>query len=104
MSGKADLHIHTTHSDGAFSPREIVLKAKQASIDIISITDHDNVNGFKEALEAGKEYGIEVIPGVEISSEVSNREIHILGYFFNPENSELERYLTFFREERIKRS
>ncbi|HSP88325.1 MAG TPA: PHP domain-containing protein, partial [Ignavibacteriaceae bacterium] len=104
MSGKADLHIHTTHSDGAFSPKEIVLKAKQASLDIISITDHDNIKGFKEAAEVGKELGVEVIPGVEISSEISNREIHILGYFFDPENLEIERYLSFFREERIKRA
>jgi hypothetical protein len=104
MNGKADLHTHTTHSDGSCSPKEIVRKAKQASLDIISITDHDNIKGFKEASEEGKELGVEVIPGVEISSEISDREIHILGYFFDPDNLELERYLTFFREERIKRA
>jgi len=104
MNGKADLHTHTTHSDGSCSPKEIIRKAKQAAIDVISITDHDNIKGFKEASEAGKDLGVEVIPGVEISSEVSNREIHILGYFFDPDNIELERYLSFFREERIKRA
>jgi len=104
MNGKADLHTHTTHSDGSCSPKEIILKAKQSSIDMISITDHDNIKGFKEASETGKDLGVEVIPGVEISSEISDREIHILGYFFDPDNTELERYLSFFREERIKRA
>ncbi len=104
MNGKADLHTHTFHSDGACSPEEIIEKAKKAGLDTISITDHDSINGFKDAFEAGKNLGVEVIPGVEISSEISNREIHILGYFFDPENSELERYLNFFREERVKRA
>ena len=104
VNGKADLHTHTTHSDGFFSPKEIIQKAKKVSLDVISVTDHDNIKGFKEAYEAGKELGVEVIPGVEISSEIGDREIHILGYFFDPENSELERYLSFFREERIKRA
>jgi len=104
MQGKADLHTHTTHSDGSSSPEELIKKASKAGIDVISITDHDNIKGFKEAFEKGKELGVEVIPGVEISSEISNREIHILGYFFDPDNLELERYLNFFREERIKRA
>ena len=104
INGKADLHTHTNHSDGSCSPKEIVIKAKQASIDIISITDHDNIKGVKEASEIGKDLGVEVIPGVEISSEIGDREIHLLGYFFDPENHEIERYLSFFREERVKRA
>lgn len=104
MNGKADLHTHTTHSDGSCSPEELVTKAGKAGIEVLSITDHDNIKGFKNAFEAGKDIGVEVIPGVEISSEISNREIHILGYFFDPDNLELERYLNFFREERIKRA
>ncbi|RPI75993.1 MAG: PHP domain-containing protein [Ignavibacteriales bacterium] len=102
--GKADLHTHTTYSDGACSPEELINKAVRAGIEIISITDHDNTKGFKEAYEAGKKLGVEVIPGVEISSEISNREIHILGYLFDPDNIELEHYLNFFRAERIKRA
>ena len=104
INRKADLHTHTKHSDGSCSPEEIVNKAREAGLDVISITDHDNINGFIEAYEAGKDLGVDVISGVEISSEISNREIHILGYFFDPDNSELERYLSFFREERIKRA
>ncbi|OGU28238.1 MAG: phosphatase [Ignavibacteria bacterium GWA2_35_9] len=104
MNGKVDLHTHTTHSDGANTPRELIQKVKNAGIDVLSITDHDNINGVKEAVKIGKELGVEIIPGVEISSEIGNREIHILGYFFDTENQELEHYLNFFREERIKRA
>jgi 3',5'-nucleoside bisphosphate phosphatase len=104
MTGKVDLHIHTNHSDGYYSPGQIVLKAKKAGLDVISITDHDNLNGIPEAVEAAKELGVEVIPGVEISSDLGDREVHILAYFVEQNNQELERYLLFFREERIKRA
>jgi predicted metal-dependent phosphoesterase TrpH len=104
MSGKVDLHTHTSYSDGFYTPEELIGKAKNAGIDIIGISDHDNVKGISEAVEAGKKVGIEVIPGLEISSDLRDREVHILAYFFEPENAELERYLTFFREERLKRA
>ncbi len=104
MNGKVDLHTHTTHSDGANTPGELIQKGKAAGIDILSITDHDNINGIKDAIQIGKSLGIEIIPGVEISSEIGNREIHILGYFFDIDNQELEHYLNFFREERVKRA
>lgn len=101
---KIDLHMHTNHSDGFYSPSELVCKAKENGLDGISITDHDNLSSFKEASKKGKEIGIEVIPGVEISSDIRDKEVHILAYFIEPENSELERYLSFFREERVKRA
>jgi 3',5'-nucleoside bisphosphate phosphatase len=104
MTGKVDLHTHTYFSDGYYSPGQIIEKAKNAGIDIISITDHDNLNGIPEAVEAAKDYGIEVISGVEISSDIGDREVHILAYFIEQDNPELERYLLFFREERIKRA
>ncbi|HUX61737.1 MAG TPA: PHP domain-containing protein [Ignavibacteriaceae bacterium] len=102
--GKVDLHTHTTHSDGALTPTELVKKAKDSGIDVLSITDHDNLAGFTEASEYGKEIGVEVIPGVEISTDVEDKEVHILAYFVEPFNEELERYLQFFREERMKRA
>jgi len=104
MNPKVDLHIHTNHSDGFFSPAEVVKKAKENGLEIISITDHDNLSGIAEAVSAGKELGVEVIPGVEISSDVRDKEVHILAYYIELDNKELERYLTFFREERIKRA
>lgn len=104
MKAKVDLHMHTHHSDGFFSPETVVKKAKEKNLSVISITDHDSINSLKEAIAAGKKYGLEVIPGVEISTDISDREIHILGYFINPSNKELEHYLSFFRKERIKRA
>lgn len=104
MDGKVDLHMHTTHSDGFYSTSEIVNKAKQKGLDAISITDHDSTNAIEEATVLGKELGIEVIPGVEISSEHNGKEVHILGYFFDHTNKEFARYLSFFREERVKRA
>ena len=104
MNGKVDLHMHTTHSDGVYSPAELVTKAKELGLDAISITDHDNINGIEEAIEAGDSMGIDVIPGVEISSEFNGREVHILGYFINHKDLEFKRYLHFFREERVKRA
>jgi 3',5'-nucleoside bisphosphate phosphatase len=104
MEGKVDLHIHTNYSDGFYSPEEIILKAKELGLEAISITDHDNLSGIKKATEKGNEIGIEVIPGVEISSDIKDREIHILAYFVQTDSVELERYLKFFREERLKRA
>ena len=104
MHQKIDLHSHTNYSDGVNSPKELIDKAKDKGIDVLSITDHDNLAAIQEATEYGKEVGIEIIPGVEISSDIMDREIHILGYFVEPGNSELERYLEFFRAERLKRA
>lgn len=104
MISKIDLHMHTYYSDGQYSPDELMMKVKEAEIDIVSITDHDTVDGISEAIESGKKYGIEVIPGLEISSDIRDREVHILAYFFDQNNKELEDYLKFFRAERIKRA
>jgi hypothetical protein len=104
MNCKIDLHTHTNHSDGYYSPIELIQKVKQAGLDIISITDHDNLSAIHEAASVGKDFGVEVIPGLEVSSDIGDREVHILGYFIDPNNHELERYLKFFREERLKRA
>jgi len=104
MKLKNDLHTHTNYSDGFFSPTELVELAYKSGIELLSITDHDNVNGIEEAEKAASKYGIEIIPGVEISTDIRNTEIHILGYFIDPANAELEHYLSFFRDERHKRA
>ena len=104
MEDKADLHMHTTYSDGVFSTSELVKKAKGAGLQIISITDHDNVGAIDEAMELGSAEGIEVIPGVELSAGVGEHEVHILAYFFDHKNQHLLDYLKFFRIERIRRA
>jgi predicted metal-dependent phosphoesterase TrpH len=104
MRAKIDLHSHTNYSDGFNSPKELIDKAKDRGIEVLSITDHDNLAAIAEASDYGREVGVEIIPGVEISSDIMDREIHILGYFVEPGNPELERYLEFFRAERLKRA
>lgn len=104
MDGIADLHTHTIHSDGFLTPRKLVEKAQQCGIETLSITDHDSLNAFPEAIEAAEELGVNLISGLEMSSDIRDREVHILAYFIELNNVELERYLSFFREERIKRA
>lgn len=79
---KGDLHIHSSISDCNYSIEDIVKKAKENGVTHISITDHDTILGIEEALKHGKKYGVEVIPGVEISAYDYKRErkVHILGY------------------------
>ena len=74
-----DLHTHSHFSDGSMSPTDLVKLAKECSLKAISLTDHDTIDGLDEFMEAGKQYGIEVIPGIEFSV-VSTGETHILGY------------------------
>jgi len=104
MTGKIDLHMHTTCSDGAYSPAELVRKAYDSGLSVIALTDHDSVNGFHEAVAYGKELGVEVISGLEISTDVDDKEIHLLAYFVDVENEELKKYLSFFRDERLHRA
>ena len=104
MDGRADLHTHTTYSDGALSPYDLIKKAKSVGLTTISITDHDTINGLDEAIEIGKEFDVEVIPGVELSANLKEMEVHILGYFFDYRSRTLLDTLSIFREERLKRA
>ena len=81
MYKKGDFHIHSTCSDGGFTPREVVMLSKKKNVDIISLTDHNNTCGIDEAILAGKELGVKVIPGVELSTRYNNSKVHVLGYF-----------------------
>ncbi|MDA3861092.1 MAG: PHP domain-containing protein [Melioribacteraceae bacterium] len=101
---RIDLHMHTTYSDGNLTPFELLKKVKYLDINIVSITDHDSTNAIEEAISIGKNLGIEVIPGVEISTDVEDREVHLLGYFMDIHSSELKKYLSFFRDERLERA
>lgn len=75
-----DLHTHSTHSDGTYSPEELVLLAKTKGLSCIALTDHDTVSGIASCLEAGQIHDVQVIPGVELSASYGSIEIHILGY------------------------
>ena len=79
----ADLHIHTTFSDGTDTPEKVVELAKAAGLTAIAITDHDGIAGIEPAVKKGREIGVEVIPGIELTSEIPGAEIHILGYFID---------------------
>ncbi len=81
MYKKGDFHIHSTYSDGSFTPSEVVMLSKKKNVDIIALTDHNNTNGLDEAISLGKEAGIKVIPGVELSTIYNNAKVHVLGYF-----------------------
>ena len=92
---KADLHMHSNSSDGILSSDELVKRAKEKNIDIIAITDHDTIAGIDLAIKSGKELGVKVIPGIELSTNFNGESIHILGYFKDnsyksPELIELE--------------
>lgn len=95
-----DLQIQSTASDGKIAPRELVRMAKERGLAVISITDHDTVGGVAEALLAGKEFGVRVIPGIEMSIE--EHDLHILGYGIDIANAELLAELEKFRLGRIE--
>ncbi|HWO76872.1 MAG TPA: PHP domain-containing protein [Bacillus sp. (in: firmicutes)] len=84
---KADLHVHSCYSDGSDTVEEVLKAAKNNGVTHISFVDHDTTKGLAEVLELGKQYGIKVIPGIEISAYdfKRNRKVHILGYNYNPD-------------------
>ncbi len=101
---RIDLHVHTIFSDGTYTPEEVVLRAKKLGLVAVSITDHDSVAGLDRALATGKRLGIEVVPGVEMSSDVGEDEIHILGYFLDWKKEDFLRQLERFQAARANRN
>ncbi|MFC1914280.1 PHP domain-containing protein [Chloroflexota bacterium] len=98
---KVDLHIHSTASDGRFSPEEIVQKAAALGLTVIALADHDSVDGVAPALAAAKAFSnLKVIPNVEISTDTPVGEVHILGYFVDHTDKELKVSLERFRDSR----
>jgi predicted metal-dependent phosphoesterase TrpH len=97
-----DLHIHTTASDGTCTPTQVVAMAKEKGFTLVAITDHDTMDGVAEAMEAGKRYNVEVVPGVEISSGIS-LEVHMLGYGMSPDHPAMVQMLEDMRQARVER-
>jgi len=104
MPSKIDLHTHTKFSDGYFKPQELLEIVSKKNISILAITDHDTVDAIPLATSLAADFGITIIPGVELSSQEGERDIHILGYFLDIENDKLKKYLALFQTERIKRA
>ncbi|MDR9419060.1 PHP domain-containing protein, partial [Gracilimonas sp.] len=103
MPQKADLHIHTTCSDGKLTPNQVIEVAKEKKLSCISITDHDTYKGYLPAKEAAEGLDIELIPGVEITSMFNGKESHILAYNFDPTTNYLEDFLSRQRNARKNR-
>lgn len=99
----ADLHMHSNHSDGTYSPAQLVKAAKKGKLKTIALTDHDNVDGLHEALSEGAKEELFVIPGIEFSCETQGAEIHILGYFINYKDPPLNALLKDMKHSRHDR-
>lgn len=99
----ADLHLHTSFSDGTYSPEEVVCQAQRYGLMALSVTDHDTVEGCKRAAAACQAAGLEFITGVELTAEQDDSEIHILGYFIDPEHPGLLADLAKFQTVRQNR-
>jgi predicted metal-dependent phosphoesterase TrpH len=98
----ADLHLHTRHSDGTYSPEELVEAALRHGLCLIALTDHDTLEGCPAVAAAAAAAGIGFIPGTEITAELQGRELHILGYFIDPRHPELSAELA--RAQRIRQN
>ncbi len=103
MAGRADLHVHTTASDGIASPAEAVRLALGQGLAALGIADHDTTAGVAGALLAARGTGLEIIPGVEINTDHGTGEVHLLGYLYRWPDSRLEIQLTRLRESRLAR-
>jgi 3',5'-nucleoside bisphosphate phosphatase len=98
----ADLHLHTVYSDGTYTPAELVSEAGRAGLSTIAVVDHDTVEGILPVLQAAGS-SLEVLPGIELSSEYDNLEVHILGYLMDYENKAFIEKLDILKKNRVER-
>ncbi|HZK24628.1 MAG TPA: PHP domain-containing protein, partial [Oscillospiraceae bacterium] len=103
MTIVADLHVHTQASDGILSAAAVVELAQAKGLAAMAITDHDTVDGVQEAQSRGRKIGVKIIPGVEMSTEHQSREIHILGFYIDPQSKILNQLLQQLRSSRYER-
>ncbi|KPK46885.1 MAG: hypothetical protein AMJ77_04875 [Dehalococcoidia bacterium SM23_28_2] len=103
-SSKADLHTHSSYSDGLLTPTELVERAASKGLEVLALTDHDCTDGIAEALEAAQKYPqLLLIPGVELSTDMPQEEVHVLGYFLDWRNPAFQDRLDHLRRSRIER-
>jgi 3',5'-nucleoside bisphosphate phosphatase len=98
-----DLHVHTTASDGRCTPHQLVERASHAGVRVIAVTDHDTIASIAEVRAAAETRGIDVVAGIEITAVEAGRDIHVLGYFLNPDDADLAAFLAGQRAQRIAR-
>ncbi len=108
MPSLVDLHTHSTASDGIYSPGELLRRAHAAGLRVLALTDHDSTNGVEEAAQAARalqaaHYEIEFIPGIEINTEGSGDEMHVLGYFPEYQRAAFQSVLQVLRDSRERR-
>jgi predicted metal-dependent phosphoesterase TrpH len=102
--GQADLHIHSTASDGKLTPQDVVLEAARRGLSFIALADHDNVDGIASAQATARAFPqLKVIPAVEISTDVPQGEVHVLGYFIDYNDPEFSAALERFKNSRLQR-
>lgn len=99
-----DLHVHSNASDGTFTPTQLVEEAKKAGLCAFALTDHDTTDGVAEAKKAAEAAGIELVPGVELSTEYEGKEIHVLGLYIDITNEALQKHMADFRDSRDNRN
>jgi len=99
-----DLHIHTRCSDGVVAPEEIPHLAFEAGLEVVAITDHDAVDGIERAFAANGYNGLEIVPGVELSTTVEGADVHILGYYIDWRDRTLLEWIALFQEKRLERA
>src|SRR5438270_6270127 len=103
MPNYVDLHTHSTASDGIYSPTELLHRAKDAGLHVLALTDHDSTGGLAEAAQAASKLDIDFIPGIEINTDVSGGEVHVLGYFLEYERPAFQAILRVLRDARERR-
>jgi len=100
-----DLQSHSLYSDGALQPREVVAAARQAGVELLAVSDHDTVDGVQSAADAAEEFGLRLVPAVEISSvDRAQQDLHVLGYLIDHGDSMLRKLLSGWREDRERRA
>lgn len=104
MSGPIDLHAHSSVSDGTETPAELVAAGVAAGLGVLAITDHDSTSGWDEAFSAVAGTGLELVPGIELSTQLDYASVHILGYLVDPADPDLVEATAAIRSERLHRA
>src|SRR5215467_12175679 len=103
MANSVDLHTHSTASDGIYAPTKLLHTAKEAGLAVIALTDHDTTDGLEEAAQAARALNIDLIPGIEINTDIGGGEVHVLGYFLEYWRPEFQAVLKVLRDARVRR-